>query len=72
MEKVQLSVTFDLNPPSYSLKPTPLVLLLHPLTKSSPSAFLQAPSKYWKATMRSPQSFLFSRLNKPSSLSLSS
>ena len=34
-------------------------------------SFLCAPLKYWKSAMRSPQSFLFSKLNKPSSLSLS-
>jgi len=62
----------NLNLPSFSLKPLPLVLSLHALVKSPSPAFLQAPFKYWKAAIRSPQSPLFSRLNSPSSLSLSS
>ncbi|KAK4820562.1 hypothetical protein QYF61_001625 [Mycteria americana] len=33
---------------------------------------LIAPFQYWKAAMRSPRSLLFSRLNSPNSLSLSS
>ncbi|KAK4832076.1 hypothetical protein QYF61_020632 [Mycteria americana] len=54
----------SLNLPSFSLKPLPLVL--------SQQVLLKTPFKYCKAAMRSPQSLLFSRLNNPSSLSLSS
>ena len=61
-----------LNLPSFSLKPLPLVLSLHALVKSSSPAFLQAPSRYRKAAVRSPQSLLFCRLNSPNSLSRSS
>ncbi|KAK4824458.1 LOW QUALITY PROTEIN: hypothetical protein QYF61_015836 [Mycteria americana] len=62
----------SLNLPSLSLKPLLLVLSQQALLKSLSLSFLQAPFKYWKAAIRSPHSLLFSRLNKPNSLSLSS
>ena len=62
----------NLNLLSFSLKPIPLVLSPHSLITSTSSSFLQAPFKYWKATKRCPQSLLFSTLNNPNSLSLSS
>ena len=62
----------NLNLPSFSLKPLPLVLSLHALVKSPSPALLQAHFRYWKAAVRSPQSLLFSRLNNPNSLNLSS
>jgi len=42
---------------SFSLKPSPLVLLLLALLKSPSPAFLQVCFKYWKATIRSPADF---------------
>ena len=62
----------NLNLPCLSLKPFPLVLSLFTLVNSRSPSCLYTPFKYWKATMRSPQSLLFSKLNKPSSLNLSS
>ena len=60
----------NLNLPCLSLRPFPLVLSVSTLVNSSSCSY--APFKYWKATMRSPRSLLFSKLNKPSSLNLSS
>jgi len=40
--------------------------------KNSLSSFLVGSFRYWKAAVRSPQSLLFTRLNNPNSLSLSS
>ena len=40
--------------------------------KRSLSSLLVAPFKYWKASLRSPRSLFFSRLNSPNSLSFSS
>ena len=40
---------FDLNLPSFSLKPLPLVLSLRALVKSPSPAFLYVPFRYWKA-----------------------
>ena len=57
---------------SFSLKPLPFVLSLHALVKSPSPAFLQAQFKYWMVVVRSPHRLLFSRLNSPNSLSLSS
>jgi len=54
-----------------SLKPFSFVLSLSTLISSRSPSCLYAPFKYWKAAMRSPQSLLFSKLNKPSSLNLS-
>ena len=56
--------------PSSSLKPFPLVLLLHAYTKNPSPAFLQAPFRHWKATARSPNIHLFARLKSSSSLGL--
>ena len=61
-----------LNLPCLRLKPLPLVLSLSTLVNSRSPSCLYAPFKYWKAAVRSPQSLLFSKLNKPSSLNLSS
>ena len=62
----------NLNLPSSSLKPLCLILSLHGLVKSPSPAFLYPPAfRYWKADIRYPQSLLFSRLNSPNSLSLS-
>lgn len=44
----------NLNLPSFNLKPFSLVLSLPGYVKSEPPS-LQAPFKYWKAAMRSPQ-----------------
>jgi len=44
----------NLNVPSCSLKPLPLVLSLHVLVKSLSTVFLQAAFRYWKAAIRSP------------------
>ena len=60
------------NLPSFSLKPFPLVMSQQILLKSLSPSFLFLPFRYWKAALRSPQSLLFSRLNSPSSSSLSS
>ena len=62
----------NLNLPCLSLKPFPLVLALSIHVNSRSPSYLYAPFKYWKPTMRSSQSLLFSKLNKPSSLNLSS
>ena len=59
------------NLPCLSVKSFPLVLSLPTLINSHCPSCLYAPFKYWKATMRSPWSLLFSKLNKPSSLKLS-
>ena len=55
-----------------SLKPFPLVLSLSTLINRCSPSCLYAPFKYWKATGRSPPSLLLFKLNKPSSLNLSS
>lgn len=52
----------NLNLPSFSLKPFPLVLSLHSLTQSLPS-FPVGPFRYRKAAVRSPQSLPFSKPN---------
>jgi len=65
-------LTPNLNLPSFSLKPSPLVLASHALAKSPSPALLQAPSGTGKAVIRCPQSLLCSLLNSPSSLGLSS
>jgi len=62
----------NLNLPCLSLKPFPLVPSLSTLVNSYSPSCLYATFKYWKATMRCPLSLLFSKLNKPSSLNLSS
>ena len=62
----------NLNLPCLSLKSFPFVLSLSTLVNSHCPSCFYAPFKYWKATMRSSQSLLFSKLNKPSSLNLSS
>jgi len=61
----------NLNLPSFSLEPFPLVLSLHALVKSPSPSFL-SPFQVLAAALRSPRSLLFSRLNSPNSLSLSS
>ena len=62
----------DLNLPYLSLRPFPLVLSLSTLVNGHSPSCLYASFKHWEAAMRSPQSLLFSKLNKPSSLNLSS
>ena len=57
----------NLNLPCLSLKPFPHVLSLSTLVNSRYPSCLYAPSKSWKAAMRSPHSLLFSKLNKHSS-----
>jgi len=57
-------LTSYLNLFSFSLKPFPLVLSLSDHVKSWSLFFLKAPFKYWKATVRSPLCFLFSRLEQ--------
>jgi len=57
----------SLDLPSFSLNPLHFVLSLEPLVESLSLSFLNAPFKYHKAAVKSPQSFLFSRLNQPSS-----
>jgi len=59
----------SLNLPSSTLKPFPFILLLCPSKKSLPR-FPGAPFKYWKATITSPQSLLFSVMKSPNCLSL--
>jgi len=61
----------DLNLPAFSLKPSPLVLSLRALV-TSPSPALSQPLQALAAALRCPCSLLFSRLNNPSSPSLSS
>jgi len=48
----------NLNLPSFSLQPFPLVLSVHTLVKSPSPSFLYAPFRYWKAAIRSPRSLL--------------
>ena len=60
----------NLNLPSCSLKPLPLVLSLHVLVKSASPSFLYAPSGTGRLLQGLPGAF--SRLNNPNSLSLSS
>ena len=48
----------------------PCPIAIHP--RKQPSCLYAAFKHHWKATMRSPWSLLFSKLNKPSSLNLSS
>lgn len=55
----------NLNLPSSGLKPFLLVLSYLPMWKVGLSPVNKLPFKYWKATLRSPQS-LFFMLNKPS------
>ena len=62
--------TSNLNFSYFSLKPFSLVLSLSNHVKSQSPSCLQAPFKYWDASMSSPQSLLFSKLNKPNSLNL--
>ena len=62
------SLTYNLNLPSFSFKPLPLILSQSEHVKSQFSSCSQAPFKYWKDAERSP---LFSRMNKPNSFSLS-
>lgn len=50
----------------------PLCLLCDYLWKRESPSSLEAPLKYWNVVKRCPLSLLFSRLNKPSSLSFSS
>jgi len=52
----------NLNLPCLSLKPFPLVLSLSTLVNSPSPSCLYVSFKYWKATMRSPWSLLFSIL----------
>ena len=59
----------SLNLPSLSLKPLLLVLLQQALC---PHLSYRPLFRYWKAAVRSAHSLLFSRLNHPNSLSLSS
>jgi len=60
------------NLPCLSLKPFPLASSLSTHVNCHCRSCLYTPFKYWKTAMRSPQSLLFSKLNKPSSLNLSS
>ena len=53
---------------SMILRPFPLVLSLSTLINSHSPSCLYTPFKYWKATMKSLQSLLFSKLNKPNFL----
>jgi len=65
-------LTSDLNFPSFSSKPFTLLLSLPDHVDIHSPSYLYAPLGYWKATMRSPWSLLFSKLNKPNYLHLSS
>ena len=47
----------NLNVPSFTLKLFLLVLSLADHLKSPSQTFLQGPSRYWKATIRSPRAF---------------
>ena len=58
--------------PGFSLCPLPLVLSLGTTAKSLTPSPWPPPCRYLEAFRRSPLNLLFSRLNKPSSLSLSS
>ena len=60
-----------LNLPSFSLKPLPCPVTPGPCHKPLSSS-LADPFRHWQAALRSPCSLLFSRLNRPSSPSLSS
>lgn len=60
----------NLNVPSLSLNPYPLVLPLHTLTKSPFPAFLLVSFGYWKAALRSLWRLLQLRLSNPNCLSL--
>ena len=62
---------FDLNLPSFCQKPLCLALSQQTPLNNLPSSSLQPPLRYWSATIRSPQSLLFSTLNSPSSFNLS-
>ena len=62
----------NLNLPSLSLKPLLHGLSQQALLKRMSLSFLQPHFRYQKAALRSPHSLLFSRLNNPNSLSLSS
>ena len=62
----------NLSQPCLSLRLFLLILPLSTLTNSRSPSCLYASFKYWKATMRSPWSLLFSKLNKPSYLNLPS
>ena len=61
----------NLNLPSISLKPFPLVLSPQTLLMNLSPSFLYPIFSYWKAAIRAPWSLLFSRLNSPSSFILS-
>lgn len=56
----------SLNLPSFSYRRLPLVLLLRGLLRSLTPPFLQAPFRYWKATIQSLWSLLFSIWPPPS------
>jgi len=56
----------DLNFPSFSLKPSPLIVSLSACVKSWSPSCLQVPCKYWKATKGSPQSLLQTKSSSPS------
>jgi len=58
--------------PSFSSKQFSLVLSQQTLLNCPASSFSQPHLRYWKATLMTVRSLLFSRLNSPSSLSLSS
>ena len=62
----------NLNYPCLSLRPFSFVLSLSNLVNWCTTSCLYVPFKYWKAAMRFHWSFLFSKLNKLSSLNLSS
>lgn len=61
------SLVSNLNLPSFSLKPFFIVLLQQTLIRVHPLLSYNPCKRYWKATIRSPWSFLFSRLNCPNS-----
>lgn len=60
------------NLPCHNLRPLSLVLQPCTSVKSLALSSQQLPCRSWKATGRSPQIHLFSRLYKPSSVSFSS
>ena len=53
----------NLDLPSLSLKPFPLLFSPQTLVQSLSPSFLKLPFRYWKEALRSPQSLLFFRLN---------
>jgi len=60
----------NINLPYLSLKLFPIVLSLSTLINSRSLSCLYAPFKFWKATIRSPQSLLSSKLNKHRSVTV--